>query len=894
MAELNEIQKQFKDIADEALRTERITAKQHALMIRELDRLGNSAAETANRIAELSKRSANEVDARRLLRKEIEDEIRTVRSSTRTEKEKEEAVNSIRTRTLASMKNADAQTIAFTLSQIKAAEATVRTEQRQKSFNDAISNTTNFLAPFGAAIGGLTRTLADSIKLDPLSASISVAQKELQVAGSAMSGAGGAARGAGEAISTMGKRGKYVGGVLQGLGLGLQGLGAASKLAAEAIGVIAPIIQNFQAVYKQAAEAGAIFGGGMTELRTLAGQAGVKMGDLVTGIDKGSAAFDRAGLTQSQATRMVAKFGKDIVSGSQATQLFALGFTDVQDRIALMGGAMDQARARGLSLSEAQANISNITVQYAKDLKVLQGFVGKDAEKQMEKARLEAQDSALRQKLQGDNLVAFEQTYAVLAKLPAEQGQLAQKALMQMIESGTTNIAEIRSNPAFMKALEAMAADVRAGTKEAGKAAIGNLQIAAEEAKATSGSFAGMSRARIFGETGLAAGISNFQNALMTLKFDPKTGDELQDNVNNLTGNTDQTTAAMAKINIEANKFQVALEQLATDGGAIKLFGKAMEEANAATLKLVELVKTATGSSVGSAAATGASSFLDIITSPATWGVAATAFASLLIPKVINALPGGAKAVGAATSAIGGMTGGAGGAIGSVTTAVSNIGSKISSFMGMGKEAIKAGATGLAGVAGQTTAALGTGAAGIAGATGADLAKSAGKSLLKKTPLIGGLISGALEYMEEGNIGRSLAAGLGTVVGTAVGGVGGTALMPGIGTAAGAHHFKRTTFPCQPDFEPWFDEREKAWAKLHFNIIPKHFFIEMCKHAFQMSKRDVFADHRPIDLEKLHFVCRICGFVAKHFTYRDKSCWKTPCLAGFFNCSRGDICRMCT
>ena len=217
MADQTEIQKQFKDIADEALRTGRINAQQHAAMTAELKKLGRTVSDTANRIAELGKRSANEVDARKLLQKEIQDEIRTVRASNRTEKEKEEAVNNIRTRTLASMKNADAQTIAFTLSQIKAAEATVRSEQRQKSFNDALSNTTNFLAPFGAAIGGLTRTLADSIKLDPLSASISVAQKELQVAGNAMSGAGGAARGAGEALSTMGKKGKIVGGVLQGI-----------------------------------------------------------------------------------------------------------------------------------------------------------------------------------------------------------------------------------------------------------------------------------------------------------------------------------------------------------------------------------------------------------------------------------------------------------------------------------------------------------------------------------------------------------------------------------------------------------------------------------------------------------------------------------------------------
>jgi hypothetical protein len=61
---------------------------------------------------------------------------------------------------------------------------------------------------------------------------------------------------------------------------------------------------------------------------------------------------------------------------------------------------------------------------------------------------------------------------------------------------------------------------------------------------------------------------------------------------------------------------------------------------------------------------------------------------------------------------------------------------------------------------------------------------SAAKLGLKTLPGVGGLVSGVAEYMEGGELGRSIAAGAGTILGGILGGVLGSALGP-VGTAAG-------------------------------------------------------------------------------------------------------------
>lgn len=72
-----------------------------------------------------------------------------------------------------------------------------------------------------------------------------------------------------------------------------------------------------------------------------------------------------------------------------------------------------------------------------------------------------------------------------------------------------------------------------------------------------------------------------------------------------------------------------------------------------------------------------------------------------------------------------------------------------------------------------------------AGSKVLDFGKSITASGLKKLPLIGGLITGGIEYAQSGSLGRSIFSGLGTMLGGLGGGFLGSLVAPGLGTAAG-------------------------------------------------------------------------------------------------------------
>jgi hypothetical protein len=518
----------------------------------------------------------------------------------------------------------------------------------------------------------------------------------------------------------------------------------------------------------------------MSELRNIAGTVGIKMGDLVSGVEKGSEAFQRGGMNFTQATKTVGQFGKGLVSGDQALELFGLGFTDVKDRVALAGGAFDQARARGMSYADAQANISKLTASYGKDLKVLQGIVGKDAEKALEKARLETQRGALMAKLNDEQKNAYQGSFATLDAL-GPQADKARAALTQLAAGGVITDPDILVNEPLKKMLEAMNAQVQAGSADVRSGAAESQKLlaqAAEEARGPAGELGRTLDAAAVqlgkNADGVISGSAQMNNALLLYKGEVDQGAKQLADVNKAAAaaSTDATTGQFAKMNIAASQAQVALEQVATQAGAVKLFGEAMALANKATMELVNTINKVTGSSAGGAASSAASGLMDVISSKETWMVAAGTIGLEVASKlggVLGKLPlGGGSTLGSAVS----------GAAGGITQ---YLGSKAGSIVEAGKGML----TGAAGLAGGASEAVKAGAGGLAGSAGADLAKGFGGSLLKKIPLVGSAIAGGMEYMQSGKLGRSLAAGIGSGLGTVAGGLAGTAALPGVGTVAG-------------------------------------------------------------------------------------------------------------
>lgn len=620
MADDSAIDPEIVRALEESMRTGKITADQYAIA---MDRLRKQTMDVAARLIELGKTSRDEAGASKLRGKTIEEERRSIERSTKYKAEKEAEYALLLSKVLAGMHDATDEQRKAVVAQFRQADALVKTEQRQKVFNDTLASTKSYLVPLGQAAGDVAKSLASSISSNPLEASAAMATKYAEKAGQGLNAAGTAASGLGQSL-TQSTRGpvKALGVGLQGLGLAAGAAGTAANVAAQAISTIAPIISGFQKTYTEAAAAGAVFGGGMTELRNIAGETGMKMADLTSGVSKGSEAFLNGGLNFSQATQAVRTMKKDLVEGHAASELFALGFTDISERVALTGPAFERARQSGMSMADATQNLTSLTVQYGKDLKVMQGVVGKNAEAEMRKAQVASMGASIASRLNDDQQKVFKETFTTMAKFGPE-GDKLRLAMQQILTSGTTTIAEYAQDPVIMNSLRGVVANIKEGGEDGASANLKILADMAQQQRDSAQRYQSVNDAVIMGVDGIAKQMAESRNNIAATFIDGKAIDDQKKNVKTLTENTDETTTAMRKITESANKAQAALEQLATTPKGISLFATAMDKANEATQGLIDMIKSATSGTSGSIMESGAKGLMDVISSPDTWTAAA-------------------------------------------------------------------------------------------------------------------------------------------------------------------------------------------------------------------------------------------------------------------------------
>lgn len=698
--EIEYLEQQLKGIA--------ANTKQYETLNGILEKVKKQTVDYSSRLLDLSKASKEEKDASKIRLQMIKDEREALNDRTKTEASNEAAKAIREAKNLSQLEGAQRELLAKEYEQVRALETT---EKRQKVFNDSLASTKSYLLPLGQAAGDVAKSLASSISANPLEASAAMATKYAEKAGQGLNAAGTAAGGLGQSLtqSTKGPV-KALGVGLQGLGLAAGAAGTAANIAAQAISTIAPIISGFQKTYTEAAAAGAVFGGGMTELRNIAGETGMKMADLTSGVSKGSEAFLNGGLNFSQATQAVRTMKNRLVEGSAASELFALGFTDISDRVALTGPAFERARQAGMSQADATQNLTSLTVQYGKDLKVMQGVVGKNAEAEMRKAQVASMGASIASRLNDDQQKVFKDTFTTMAKFGPE-GDKLRLAMQQILTSGSTTIAEYAQDPVIMDSLRGVVANIKEGGEDGASANLKILADMAQQQRDGAGRYQAVNDAVIMGVDGIAKAMSESRNNIAATFIDGKAIDDQKKNVKTLTENTDETTTAMSKITESANLAQAALEQLATDPKGISLFATAMGKANEATQSLIDMIKSATSGTSGSIMESGAKGVMDVISSPDTWmtaaGVIGAEIASKMGTSLLSRFPALSGILGAGATAAGSAIG-----AGAAATGAGVAGTTAATAATAATTAATAGAAGAAAMTGAAVAGVAIAAAG--------------------------------------------------------------------------------------------------------------------------------------------------------------------------------------
>jgi hypothetical protein len=242
-------------------------------------------------------------------------------------------------------------------------------------------------------------------------------------------------------------------------------------------------------------------------------------------------------------------------------QLLALGYS-YEEQGEIMTLYMQQQAIAGKNLANiAPAELAAGTKEYAKNLKVISDFTGKDAKVIMQKAQAESMRGALLDKLTAKQKVSFEAAYAGLEIL-GPKAAAAQLDLMQRLATdGASNIAEIQANPAMAAAQAKLAQGVldTSATMVTARAGI----IDAANTKSTLGKDTDI--VGLMGIAGVGKDVGEMQNAINRFRGASKeAGDASIKSAEAQLQAQDPTTKAYSKAVASVTEFQVAMQELAS------------------------------------------------------------------------------------------------------------------------------------------------------------------------------------------------------------------------------------------------------------------------------------------------------------------------------------------
>lgn len=316
---------------------------------------------------------------------------------------------------------------------------------------------------------------------------------------------------------------KAVGVGLAALGIGLEQLGPAlTEAATEGVKILNTELEKTKKSFRDITSTGAEFAGGMTELRKISAEAGIDIGQLAAITKSSSENLSNMGLGVAESIKRFGGINKELRNSPIGLQLRKLGLsTEEQGEVAIQTASMLNASGRLRSMSDKE--VANTTMQYAKDLKVLQNVTGEDAKKKMEEARVRALEAdVFAQAMTEGGPAAVEKLQKQLAAMP--EGM--KKGYLEFVSTGgqavvdaATNVAMI-NNPRIREQYQKQYDTLRDTTMTASAAQDETLKLTestAQLAKDAAKNFQPIAQSgRLIGDS-LAQGATDIINGLILL-----------------------------------------------------------------------------------------------------------------------------------------------------------------------------------------------------------------------------------------------------------------------------------------------------------------------------------------------------------------------------------------
>ena len=385
--------------------------------------------------------------------------------------------------------------------------------------------------------------------------------------------------------------------------IGLDALGDVASVSGEVLKDIVDLLGKEVAktvsAYQKMSTVGATFAGGMEEMRAISQSANMGLEEFNRIIVDNAKDFSAAGLGMSEAAKRFAGVSKAMSDSGLREQIGNLGYS-FEEFGGLTADVMARLGTSGQLNFKSDQEIGQLTVEYAKNLRLISNITGEDARKKMDEARKASLKAGVYEKVlaQGgaEGLKKFQEMMAILPP------QLQQGA-MEFIATGGTAVRDIATNMAMQQVpgvkdvlsnILTAINDPTISSTQATDQLLGNLKSVGEQLKQSNDTIGQIGTAAILGVTGPAAEFSNLVSGLreVTSKMPPDV-QKLREEIEKMAMNPGKFTENMTKMNEAVQKSKAAAEGLASE--ALPAFSGALVRVagtmDAVTKKLEDLLR---------------------------------------------------------------------------------------------------------------------------------------------------------------------------------------------------------------------------------------------------------------------------------------------------------------
>lgn len=245
-----------------------------------------------------------------------------------------------------------------------------------------------------------------------------------------VSTAGDAIAKTGQVAQGFGGKMRVVGAIAELAGSAISGMSAAvGKLAKFGIEVLSKEVDKTYKSFNAMASSGALFAGGMSDMRATANLAGMSLETFSKVIKENSETIGQSGLGLTAGTKMIANvssnFARQIGGSGKSVreELMTLGFS-IEEQAGLIAETAANMRRSAGGKNDEKA-VAEQTQKYAENLRVIANITGEDAKKKTEAAK------------QQNQILAFQ---AELAKMGPQQRAQIDAAMATMTEVEKKNL----------------------------------------------------------------------------------------------------------------------------------------------------------------------------------------------------------------------------------------------------------------------------------------------------------------------------------------------------------------------------------------------------------------------------------------------------------------------